>query len=286
MSQFLHQLAARSLGKMPGVRPRVPALFEPPVFLRNDREPGGILEPFSATDIDRIEDGGLRRSRGEKPLKESVGKSVSERSMQPRLPESADEQSQTSVRPAANDGNGRSGRQEVERKQDLAGRPEHSVRALVSLIERSAIPWGSSQATPESAGNQDFAPPAEPLRVSPATRFGHGSGERAGVESRDPDRGANISFRSSAQPHSLQDAAAQHPTATSAASPFRSRTRSTAPGAQRSHSYAPPAVEVTIGRVEVRAIHAEVPARKAPTPKARPTMSLDDYLKRGSEGRR
>lgn len=46
-----------------------------------------------------------------------------------------------------------------------------------------------------------------------------------------------------------------------------------------------PAIHVTIGRVEVRAIHAPAPAAK-PTKRAVPTLSLDDYLQRRSGGGR
>jgi hypothetical protein len=41
-----------------------------------------------------------------------------------------------------------------------------------------------------------------------------------------------------------------------------------------------PSVQVTIGRVEVRAIFPEAPAASMPAPRARPTVSLDEYLKR------
>jgi len=39
-----------------------------------------------------------------------------------------------------------------------------------------------------------------------------------------------------------------------------------------------PTVQVSIGRVEVRAIFPERSVRRAPTPRSRPTVSLDDYL--------
>ena len=47
-----------------------------------------------------------------------------------------------------------------------------------------------------------------------------------------------------------------------------------------------PAIQVTIGRVEVRAVFAEAPARRNPAPRTRPTVSLDDYLRRGEGGQR
>lgn len=47
-----------------------------------------------------------------------------------------------------------------------------------------------------------------------------------------------------------------------------------------------PAIQVTIGRVEVRAVFPEPAARRIPPARPRPTVSLDDYLKRGSGGKR
>jgi hypothetical protein len=47
-----------------------------------------------------------------------------------------------------------------------------------------------------------------------------------------------------------------------------------------------PAIRVTIGRVEVRAVFPEQAAKRTPPPRFRPKVSLDDYLSRGSGGRR
>ena len=47
-----------------------------------------------------------------------------------------------------------------------------------------------------------------------------------------------------------------------------------------------PIVQVTIGRVEVRAIFPEPPARRSQPARARPTVSLDDYLNRSNRGQR
>jgi hypothetical protein len=47
---------------------------------------------------------------------------------------------------------------------------------------------------------------------------------------------------------------------------------------------AAPAVRITIGRVEVRAVFPEPPARRPPA-RSRPTLSLDDYLKQNNPGR-
>jgi hypothetical protein len=49
---------------------------------------------------------------------------------------------------------------------------------------------------------------------------------------------------------------------------------------------AEPAIRVTIGRVEVRAVFPEQAAKRTPPPRFKPRVSLDDYLSRGSGGRR
>jgi len=47
-----------------------------------------------------------------------------------------------------------------------------------------------------------------------------------------------------------------------------------------------PAIQVSIGRVEVRAIFPEPAVRSAPAPRSRPTLSLDDYLNQRNRGKR
>jgi hypothetical protein len=47
-----------------------------------------------------------------------------------------------------------------------------------------------------------------------------------------------------------------------------------------------PAVQVSIGRVEVRAVFPEPATRRAPAPRSRSTLSLDDYLNQRNRGKR
>jgi hypothetical protein len=49
---------------------------------------------------------------------------------------------------------------------------------------------------------------------------------------------------------------------------------------------AEPAIRVTIGRVEVRAVFPEQTVKRSPPPRFRPRVSLDDYLSRGSGAKR
>jgi hypothetical protein len=49
---------------------------------------------------------------------------------------------------------------------------------------------------------------------------------------------------------------------------------------------AEPAIRVTIGRVDVRAVFPEQPVKRSAPPRFKPTVSLDDYLNRGSGAKR
>lgn len=47
-----------------------------------------------------------------------------------------------------------------------------------------------------------------------------------------------------------------------------------------------PEIRVTIGRVEVRAVFPEQPVKRSAPPRFRPSVTLDDYLSRGSGAKR
>jgi hypothetical protein len=57
-------------------------------------------------------------------------------------------------------------------------------------------------------------------------------------------------------------------------------------GASPASSSPKPQIEVSIGKVEVRAVFPEQPARRTPQARPRPTVSLDDYLNRRHGGKR
>ena len=66
--------------------------------------------------------------------------------------------------------------------------------------------------------------------------------------------------------------------ASSPASVLQSRRRKNLLPAEREPSTASPTIRVTIGRVEVRAIHPPAPTQKQATPQP-PKLSLEEYLK-------
>jgi hypothetical protein len=68
--------------------------------------------------------------------------------------------------------------------------------------------------------------------------------------------------------------------------PVGSRSEAKTAGAARGSNRSGAAIEVTIGSVEVRAVFPEKPARRAPSARPKPGVSLDDYLKRSGGGSR
>lgn len=68
--------------------------------------------------------------------------------------------------------------------------------------------------------------------------------------------------------------------------PVGSRSEARIAAAARGSNRSEAAIHVTIGSVEVRAVFPEKPARRAPSTRPKPTVSLDDYLKRSGGGSR
>ncbi len=93
----------------------------------------------------------------------------------------------------------------------------------------------------------------EPSRNQPATSSAHADQPLA------------------AHPASLAKSAIRPPVATRSAA---ARNPVTQPASNPNNS----TIQVSIGRVEVRAVFPEPPARRSQPPRSRPTVSLDDYL--------
>jgi hypothetical protein len=110
----------------------------------------------------------------------------------------------------------------------------------------------------------DPAPARIPVSPSPAPRSPEGAPE------------GYLSVR----PSPRQETAAGSEPARPAVPNLPSTTAPTASGA------AEPAIRVTIGRVEVRAVFPEAAAKRSPPQRFKPSVSLDDYLNRGSGARR
>jgi hypothetical protein len=152
--------------------------------------------------------------------------------------------------------------------------------------------------TTQSQRNRAMPMPPDPARretVLPDNREGE-SGPRAegahgikpywNAQSRRPElsAGNGLDRNESSPEKSSPETKTIAPGSKHPVSPARTASPNAAP--QLVSSAAEPAIRVTIGRVEVRAVFPEQPARRTAPQRARPTVSLDDYLNRGSGAKR
>ena len=160
----------------------------------------------------------------------------------------------------------------------------------------------SSQATEpvrrdEAPTGQSQPRRALPMTVEPARTGGvlqDGSREEAGPETEDapgrPWPGDPLTLKPELRPDLSIRPAPRQETATLATGAEHAAARPAA--ANRAAPQAPangapePEIRVTIGRVEVRAVFPEQPVKRSPPPRFRPSVTLDDYLSRGSGAKR
>ncbi len=254
MSDFLKNLVGRSLGTIEVVRPRVPSIYEP------YRRGSGLLGSHP----------GLRHAisgPGGEPSAEEVTNSaqIADR-MNPFQTREANLSSESNVaqfRESGNRGpNLQAARARAEATSPLdaqAGPTESNPTHLPGKPEPIPITALAQRGTA-------FEATAE----SPASRYGS-----RGLVSQNATLVPSIT-------------ANQPQPASSSVRPPLAASWGTAksPDASSSTRQPKPAIEVSIGKVEVRAVFPEPAVRRAPPPRSRPTVSLDDYLNRRNRGRR
>ncbi len=159
--------------------------------------------------------------------------------------------------------------------------PVHLREATVLPTPRSRGPQTPIHQAPHADPPAPTVHPLRPLRPPPLQPVSQAGQLPAEDPSLAPDPAAKRSPRLlPARPEAIlpstPPAQAIHPKALPAA-PLQEATRTSQPPAGRAPAPAPPAIHVTIGRIEVR---ATTPTRQtAPAPMRQPTLSLDDYLK-------
>lgn len=276
MSDFLGRLAARTLGLAPVVAPRLPSLFEPPA--------GPVALPAALTE---------RPALG---LEEEEHDAVPEpRPTPPRRPDTARGQREPAGEAPARTVPLRSaGRREREPTPDAAAAPRTAPPVPVSA---RVVPGAVE-------GPRGRVAPPSPARASRSAREGSLDGRAtAGPEVRAPLGSATVgpvaaglapvpraAREEPAKPARAAAASvpAQPPApGSSLPSPLGSLAPSRLPHFPQlaalttagRRSEPPPRVEVTIGRIEVRATStaSAAPARRAA---ASSVPSLDDYLRR------
>ena len=275
MSDYLTNLAARALAPVPTIVPRQGSLFEP-VAARSG--PSAVGRP-----ADDWEEG-----RGESSEVEPHPSAARSR-LFPARP-----------RPAAESPVEASAPSPVTGIPQPSTWPDHSreVSALVSPVARvtknesiAAAPPAESPTAPAPTPAPRLWPvatdrpppghePAESPREEPPLKEPrHGLRRKVEASNVAEDRGETA--RQSPRPV----APAREPFAPTviASSPQRPEPATAAPSHQAA---GPPTIRITIGRVEVRAVAPAAAAVAVPRAASRPRLSLEDYLKERSGGRR
>lgn len=279
MNDFLSQLAARSWGSAEMIRPRLPSFYEPApntvgsegrmdvtaMFDAEERSEVAIAGPRTLRPANGVEESRLEPKRdGRVVAPEWATPLVDREGPSPTLPPPHQKGDTTGVvRPALPEASAAGSRPPVVRVLPAvlgvtpAGHPP---------ITSAANPHGGVERPPIGGSSQ----PGSPERHE---RVAAGDRSR-GVESR-PEKELYLRPRPPAEDLAVRPRA---PSVPQFASANRARTRAEAEGE--------PVIQVTIGRIEVRA--ASGPAPATPKARARPAvMSLDEYLrsraKRGGE---
>ena len=282
MSDFLSNLVARSLGTLEVVQPRVPSLYEP-----HHRESGlrGARPGFSAPEAATSNENSLEGDTNAPPLSPRVEGSERREPAGPVAPTRTD---RDEIRP---------GPITSRQVSTQAGpRPESNLPSNVphgtldpTLRPASTEPAGISPAISSesniAAGKLNRTRLFSEAEVSPRLVLAHPLHSRE----TETDPGRDRSQPATPSGHSYQPLAT-HPAAfpkhaiRPPVAPRSAAARN--PEARQSSSPNNSTIEVTIGRVEVRAVFPEPPARRAPPPRSRPTVSLDDYLNPRHRGKR
>jgi hypothetical protein len=195
-------------------------------------------------------------------------------------PSSAGVRPSQSLRPATSvpnrtaDAAGVQSGQSAPRLPPLSARIQRIDDPRFSPTQAKPVPAMDLEKKTQRNESREFNPAIETSLVRPP----------ATVPARGPSAlkpGASIRPASAKETAPLSDGVANPPRATPLANSNR---RSVATPAVSELSE--PSIRVTIGRVDVRAVFPPAPASRPPVQRGRPTLSLDEYLKRsGGAGR-
>ncbi len=270
MSDFLSNVVARSLGIAETVRPRLPSLFEPyrraggSLALRVESSVTGAVDVEQDHEGTATATGHFEPGRGARP------------SAPTSLPSRASDSAQAPWRSAHN----------LRLELVDNNRPPGPLQAESWAGERGPVRDLLPAGAPLDLSSSSHHPTEAPFVLNPlASVVGRKrepdltQDQTPGAPS-EPESGApNVAVPGHFPP--LQSRRVARPTY---ASPAAIGARGHAP--LPTNGSTEPAVHVTIGRVEVRAIFPDPPARRLPMAKPRPTLSLDEYLKQRDRGER
>jgi hypothetical protein len=355
MSDFLTNLAGRSLGSIEVVQARVPSIFEP--YRRGSGLPGAALEtvareldPEPAAETDSPADTAPLRVRHPAEKLSSRERSATVQVEHPPedVPETqpakaAELPDSSAVRPHSLTADALVRREPVEalatlapRLKAVSDRPADTGDATLPRAAAPAVPHNithpqaaaeltlttakaadpvSGIASPHNTFSMEETAPVSrntPQHTVPSTNA-TGTVSRIGDERRGPsvitpERLSGVAPKprprpteaagevpiSSPEPdkpaaRSIAGEASTVTRAAPAALPSRIRPPvAPRPSRAESSSFERPnaAIQVSIGKVEVRAVVSNPPAARPQPPKSRPSVSLDDYLNGRNRGRR
>ena len=266
-TDFLSQLAARALGNEPSVAPRVPAMFEPQ--FGDDPFDGERIE--STGDLLSAKSAGSRRTQGKVELEHGAATSLT------------DGLERQSVRPETAASNGSTARTEIEPTgQATISRTAPSSIRLAAIESFAISPRQAPPSSPSQVATEEGFP--HELNGRPRERVSQGNEFAENLPSDDiGPRSIGLSTETGPMPPPAGQATAIAREAVTMArkSDDRGRQSWRDPGPP-----ADPTINITIGRIEVRAAAPAKPVREPPRLSQRePPQSLADYLKGRERGR-
>jgi hypothetical protein len=261
MSDYLNNLVARTLNLAPVVQPRLASLFEPSSFK-------GSMDPVSI-DTETARDDRSRHELTSRVASLNLSPSQFTQEQLPVAPTEAEgfERTLTGVRRTSEN------RQPAE-QATASSQTLHAIPVRIRLLAHDNPGARTDDATSAATENDDPKSKTAIARTTQiaAKQLPHPRPSQAKVRDL-------VEFASQPAGQSIIANSPEHADKPLIASAPRVNARSVAPVEQ------PPTISVTIGRVDVRAIFAPSPAPRAS--RTQPAaMSLDEYLKRRSEGRR
>jgi hypothetical protein len=298
LSNYLNNLVARQLDRASQVRPRLPSLFEPPAY--PSTLPHGQSESVAPLDVESIE----FVSEINAPSETRRSYETRANTPSPRPQASNDEIPNTVWR-----GRQRitsSSKQSPESTSDETGEDSSQVvathiQALPSTPKATRTDAASATPSP-SAAPEETAPPRQNVRrpsppltasferqdkaseqiVSPRLEPSTIDATRVDSTKNDIESVESVVGLAKNGIESTKNSLVFQPRVAALVENRRERDDSSPP-LQSPASEPPPVINVTIGRIEVRAAVASNAPRR-PEPSVKPLLSLDEYLRRRARG--
>jgi hypothetical protein len=301
MADFLTRLASRTLGLAPMAEPVIAPMFAPDPSLP---AMAGSDEPLDAAQqaAEPVEPRGAAGLPSASPIENAV-RPVAARSRpdptEARLaPPSVGEMTSRAATAAPDDG--------IVRDSPTRRRPPLSSAAASEIADEDALLMPAAGAMERRSPVEASMPAETPLLARPyspdpsrtpaawreepadsVVRSVAGRGRGAPLSSWDvgPDESLLLPLNPAETPSMRRDARA--PAVVTPADELEPPRRAERGQAAAMPPSSPPTIEVTIGRVEVRAVHPPAPvARPKAAAPAAPSLSLEEYLRNQNGGRR